>query len=118
MALNGVGGNGGSALERFQAIRDSAKKKIDGEDGQAGLAELIKRKQAQLGTAGIAAKPTAERIPPGLGTAGRAAGNAGASQAATGNAASMLGPAGYGKTGGLQKQDSRPTLGRHVDFMA
>ena len=111
MALDGIGG--GSALERFQAIRDSAKKKIDVGEGQTNLAELIKRKQAQLGTgggasslvSGNAAKVSAERILPGLGTAGQPI-------------QSSAGPSGYGRAGAIQKQDSRPTLGRHVDFMA
>ncbi len=107
MALNGIGGGAG-ALERFQAIRDLAKKKLEGADSQTNLADLIKRKQLELGT-GIAARPTAERIPPGQ-----------AASAAPGNAASaaLLGPAGYGRSGSLQKQDPKPTLGRHVDFMA
>ncbi len=140
MALNGMNGvSGGSPLDRFQAIRDSAKKKIDTGEGQANLADLIKRKQAQLGkapdatgtakgtapTAGSAFKALAERILPGFGAslAGASAANgsiaAGLSaQGGSGNAAGLNGPSGYGRSGGLQKQDSRPTLGRHVDFMA
>jgi hypothetical protein len=109
MALNGING-GGSALERFQALRDSAKKKIDVADGQTGLADLIKKKQIQLGSGGSAsplvpgnaAKSPAERILSGLGAANPSA----------------SAPTGYGRAGGLQKPDSRPTLGRHVDFMA
>jgi hypothetical protein len=132
MALEGIGGGGGSALERFQALRDSAKKKIDVGEGRADLAELIKRKQAQMGSGGGASSPVpgnaaktlAGRILSGLG--GNLAANASASivasgaQAASGNAASAAtsGPSAYGRSGGLQKQDSRPTLGRHVDFMA
>jgi hypothetical protein len=130
MALDGIGG--GSPLERFQAIRDSAKKKIETTDGQANLADLIKRKQAQLSgkmevgggasspASGNAAKASAERIRPGLGAAN---GAFGATVPNLGNAASaaaqaLSGPAGYGRAGALQKQESRPTLGRHVDFMA
>ncbi len=120
MALKGIGGSdAGSALERFQAIRDSAKKKIDGADGQAGLAELIKRKQLELGSgnataakaSGTAARNPAERIP-----------SKPAAAPAPGNAASALpgltGSSAYGRTGGVEKQDSKPTLGRHVDFTA
>lgn len=111
MALNGIGGgDAGSALERFQALRDSAKKKLAGEDGQAGLAELIKRKQAELG-AGIASRPSAERIPPKP-DALPASGASG--QAARGAAISGA----YGRGGAAAKQDPKPTLGRHVDFMA
>jgi hypothetical protein len=130
MALEGIGG-GSSALERFQALRDSAKKKIDVGEGRADLAELIKRKQAQMGAGGSASAPVpanaakalAGRILSGLAPLGGPAANAPASaaafaaQAAGGNAAPSA-PSAYGRTGGLQKQDSRPTLGRHVDFMA
>ena len=130
MALDGIGG--GSPLERFQAIRDSAKKKIETTDGQANLADLIKRKQAQMNgvsgaggkmevgggasspASGNAAKASAERIRPGLG----AAVNGFSGNAASAAAQVIPGPAGYGRAGALQKQESRPTLGRHVDFMA
>lgn len=142
MALDGIGG--GSPLERFQAIRDSAKKKIEGADGQANLADLIKRKQAQMNGAngvngangaggkmevggsasspasGNAAKVPAERIRPGLGAAVQNFGGL-ASAGSQGHgplAQSIPGPTGYGRAGALQKQESRPTLGRHVDFMA
>jgi hypothetical protein len=129
MALDGIGG--GSPLERFQAIRDSAKKKIEGADGQANLADLIKRKQAQLAGAqgaggkmevgggasspasGNAAKASAERIRPGLGAAVQDFGSS-----ASAGSRGIPGPTGYGRAGALQKQESRPTLGRHVDFMA
>lgn len=133
MALDGIGG---SPLERFQAIRDSAKKKIETSEGQANLADLIKRKQAQLGGAvgaggkmeaggsasspasGNAAKASrhqvpAERIRPGLGAVVQ-----NGAQALSGGPTGPTGPTGYGRAGALQKQESRPTLGRHVDFMA
>lgn len=110
MALNGIGAGAG-ALERFQAIRDLAKKKLEEADGQTNLADLIKRKQLEFGT-GIAARPTAERIPPGQ-VVSAFPGNA-ASAALLGPA----GPAGYGRSGSLQKQNPKPTLGRHIDFMA
>ncbi|MDB5050685.1 MAG: hypothetical protein JWO30_3756 [Fibrobacteres bacterium] len=117
MALNGIGGgDAGSALDRFQALRDSAKKKLAGADGQTSLADLIKRKQAELGTAatgasatGFAARTSAERIP-SKPAAAPFPGNP-ASAGTTGSAA-------YGRSGGIQKQDPKPTLGRHVDFMA
>jgi hypothetical protein len=123
MALNGIGGgDAGSALDRFQALRDSAKKKLAGADGQTSLADLIKRKQAELGTAatgasattgaspaGFAARTSAERIP-SKPDAVPFPGNP-ASAGTTGSVA-------YGRSGGLQKQDPKPTLGRHVDFMA
>ena len=113
MALNGIGGgDAGSALERFQALRDSAKKKLDGAESQTSLADLIKRKQAELNNGGAsAARTSAERIPPKP-----------AAPAASGNpfsaGAGLLGSSAYGRTGGIQKQDPKPTLGRHVDFMA
>jgi hypothetical protein len=137
MALDGIGG--GSPLERFQAIRDSAKKKIETTDGQANLADLIKRKQAQMNATGAAggkmeagggasspasgnaAKASAERIRPGLGAANGAQGAAvtnSAGGAASAGSQVISGPTGYGRAGALQKQESRPTLGRHVDFMA
>lgn len=147
MALDGIGG--GSPLERFQAIRDSAKKKLEGAakgaGGQAGLTDLINLKRTQLNglggangkmeagggasspVSGNAAKASAERIRPGLGAAIRAFGAAngafGAAVPNSGGSASaaaqaLSGPTGYGRAGALQKQESRPTLGRHVDFMA
>ncbi|MEO6096918.1 MAG: hypothetical protein ABIW76_15080 [Fibrobacteria bacterium] len=129
----GTGGGGGSALERFQALRESARKQIEVGDGQANLAELIKRKQAQMGAEkgasaavpGNAAKALAGRILSGFAplnggvakapTSGIASG---AAANANGAAAATSGTAAYGRSGGLQKQNSRPTLGRHVDFMA
>lgn len=111
MALNGIGGGNAGALERFQAIRDLAKKKLEGADGQTNLAELIKRKQMELGTGGgAAARIPAERILPGPA----------APPAVPGNAASaaLLGPSGYGRSGGMQKQTPKPTLGQNIDFMA
>jgi hypothetical protein len=121
MALNGVGGSdAGSALERFQAIRDSAKKKIEGADGQSSLAELIKRKQLQLGTVpGAAARNPAERIPSGSASAAPAPNKAAAALFGAGSPGQGPGGVtGYGRSGGSQKQDTKPTLGRHVDFMA
>ena len=121
MALSGIGGgDAGSALERFQAIRDSAKKKLEGGDAASGLAELIKRKQLELGDGGIKNRSAAERIPPRPAAIASAARNASAASASAASPAAFgpTGPAGYGRAGGAQKQDSKPTLGRHVDFMA
>ena len=115
MALNGIGGNGsgGSPLDQFQKLRDAAQKKLEGSDRQAGLAELIQRKQRQLGGAPApeAAKSQAERIPPGPAAPGNAAAAAGAGNPATPSAA-------YGRAGGARPQDAAPRLGRFVDFLA
>ncbi|HKP96601.1 MAG TPA: hypothetical protein VJ385_12655 [Fibrobacteria bacterium] len=117
MALNGIGGGDvGSALERFQALRDSAKKKLAGEDGQAGLAELIRRKQSELGAgSGIAARASAERIPPKP-AAAPVPGFPAPSGARGAGGAPVSGA--YGRSGIPRQQDPKPTLGRHVDFMA
>jgi len=120
MDLSGIGGNGagaGSALDKFQKLRDAAQKKLDGADRQAGLAELIQRKQKQLGTGGASPASTgsqAERIPPGPVAPGKA-GDAGAGRNA-GPAAPIS--AAYGRSGAPRKQDAAPRLGRYVDFLA
>ncbi|GEM_PF-2690266 len=60
MALNGIGGNGsGSALDRFQQIRDQAKKKLDGADNRTRLTDLLKLKQSELGAGGSVKGPQA-----------------------------------------------------------
>jgi hypothetical protein len=111
MALTGIGSQGGSPLEKFQQARDLARKKLDGEDSRAKLAELLSRKQAEIG--GVSAKPKpapaeqrakASAIFPGL----------------TGADAKppVAGPAGYGRAGATEKPDPKPKLGRYVDFMA
>lgn len=121
MALNGIGGgDAGSALERFQRIRDSAKKKLEGEDRQADIAGLVKRKQAELGVGsgaaaagnGASARPAAERP-----ATGQVAGNA-VNQAPAAGAAGAVSASAYGRAGGLEKPDPKPRLGRFVDFMA
>ena len=112
MALGGIGGNGagaGSALDRFQKLRDAAQKKLDGADRQANLAELIQQKQRQLGagaSAPVAAKSQAERIPPGLAAPGNGAAGPGGPSAA------------YGRSGAPRKQDAAPRLGQYIDFTA
>jgi hypothetical protein len=108
MPLDGIGGgDAGSALERFQRIRDSARKKLEGADRQANLADLVRRKQSELGAgSGVASRSPADRVAPGPAlTQGAQAG--GAQPAAA-----------YGRAGGLEKPDPKPRLGRFVDFMA
>lgn len=119
MALNGIGGgDAGSALERFQRIRDSAKKKLEVEDRQSDLAGLVKRKQAELGIGnGAAARPSAERIPPGGPAAAPASGKM-APGAGAGTASTSASTSAYGRAGGLDRPDPKPSLGRFVDFMA
>ena len=111
MALPGIGGSGaggGSPLDRFQQLRDSAQRKIENADRQSGLAELIQRKQKQLGagaSAPEAARSPAERIPPGPGLPAAAAGAAAPSQA-------------YARPGSARPSDAAPRLGQYVDFRA
>jgi hypothetical protein len=117
MALPGIGSGGGSPLDRFQQLRDAAQKKLESSERQAGLADLIQRKQRQLGAGGASpdtARSPAERIPPGpaapgLGAAADAAARAGFPAPPS---------AAYGRTGAARKQDAAPRLGRYVDFLA
>lgn len=129
MDLSGIGGNGagaGSALDKFQKLRDAAQKKLDGADRQAGLAELIQRKQKQLGTGGASPASTgsqAERIPPGPGLLAGPAGPVAPGKAGDAGAGQNAGPAApisaaYGRSGTPRKQDAAPRLGRYVDFLA
>lgn len=108
MALDGIGsGDAGSALERFQRIRDSARKKLEGEERQAGLTELVRRKQSEIGAGGgIAPRSPAERVQP-------APEAKPAVRAAMGQSVSA-----YGRAGGADNPDPKPKLGRFVDFMA
>jgi len=114
MALTGIGGNGsgnGSPLDRFQKLRDSAQKKLESADRQSGLADLIQRKQKQLGAGAAApneARSPAERIPP---VPGLLAGPSGPAAPASPSAV-------YGRSGAAQRQDAAPRLGRYVDFTA
>jgi hypothetical protein len=118
MALKGVGGDAGSALERFQALRDSAKKKLEVSDEKTNLADLIKRKQAELGTASVTpARTSAERIPPQPAAAPASPAFQGGASPAGGARGAPI-PGAYGRAGAPEKQDTRPILGRHVDFMA
>lgn len=119
MALSGVGNGGADALARFQQLRGAAQKKLDGADRQTDLAELIRRKQEQLGAGkapATAARTQAERIPPGP---GRSAGAAGPGAAPAGNIeAGQAASAVYGRTGITRKQEAAPRLGQYVDFRA
>lgn len=110
MALSGIGSGGDSALDRFQQLRGAAQKKLEGAEKQVDLAELIRRKQEQLGAGkapATAARTSAERILPGP-SAGPA-NNAEAAQAPS---------AVYGRQGVARKQDAAPRLGQYVDFRA
>lgn len=97
MAVGGIGGEGASPLDRFQQIRDLARKRMDeppatgGGDSRARAADLLKRKQAELGQ-GIADRPR-----PAAGTTGVSA---------------------YGRAGGTEKADPKPRLGRYIDLTA
>jgi hypothetical protein len=93
MALNGIGGQNSDsaalALERFQAIRDQAKKKIEGADNRARLADTVKQKQVELKLGGNLTTPP-----------------------------KPIEPQAYGRAGAMEKTDLRPKLGRYIDFMA
>ncbi|MBW8887749.1 MAG: hypothetical protein JF616_08330 [Fibrobacteres bacterium] len=130
MGIAGVGGNGtggGSPLDRFQQLRDSAQKKMESADRQSGLAGLIQRKQQQLGTgasAPEAARSPAERILPGpaapgiAGAAGQAANGPAAADAAARAGLAAPPSAAYGRSGSARQQDAAPRLGQYVDFRA
>lgn len=113
MAVSGVGSGGGNALDRFQQLRGAAQKKLEGADRQTDLAELIRRKQEQLGagkTPASAARSSAERILPE--PAAGPANNGAAAQAASAPSAV------YGRQGVAARQDAAPRLGQYVDFRA
>lgn len=116
MALSGIGNGSagdGKALDRFQQIRGAAQKKLEGADKQTDLAELIQRKQRQLGAGALpatAARTSAERIlpEPSAGPVNHRA----AAQAAPAPSSA------YGRSGTVNKQDAAPRLGQYVDFRA
>jgi hypothetical protein len=113
MALGGIGEGGGSPLDRFQQIRDLAKRKLDAEDSRTRLADVLKRKQAQLG--GLA--PDRPQGPQGPQAAGR--GQAATAAGAAGGIAAAGGLSAYGRAGAAAgKPDPRPGLGRHIDLTA
>ena len=102
------GGEGASPLEKFQQLRDLAKKKLDGEESRAKLSDLVRRKQELLGMPGAA----------------QAAASAGAKRAeADGESARPTGTArppgtaGYGRSGAPGRADPKPGLGRFIDIM-
>lgn len=121
MSVNRIGGNGkGSGpgmdalvgLEKFQAIRDLAKKKMDGTDTRFRLEDLLKQKHAALGLDSIKKPEVPFTKPAGkIQTGHNVSGNAAAT---TGLQALMN----YGKAGSNEKPDPKPKLGRYVDFMA
>lgn len=125
MAVGGVGGEGTSALDRFQQIRDLAKKKIDAssstrvDENRARAADLLRKKQAELGQ-GISDRPR-----PAAGALQAGATAAGAAVAAkfgippAGNIPGGAGAASaYGRSGGTQQADPKPRLGRYIDLTA
>lgn len=112
MALGGIGG-GASALDRFQQARDLARRKLSsadapapaqGADGLARLADLLRRKQAELGRGVAADRPAA-------------AAKAAPSGAAGAGMASAEVPPAYGRTGATEKA-AGPRLGRYIDLTA
>jgi hypothetical protein len=109
MALDGIGG-GASALDRFQQARDVARRKLDapapaqGTDGLARLADLLRKKQAELGQGLAADRPRAAAKPSPAGAAD------------AGSAAAAVPPA-YGRTGATEKA-AGPRLGRYIDLTA
>lgn len=124
MALNGIGSQGGSPLEKFQQARDLARKKLESPasgpaDGFAKLAELLARKQAELGVPGKAAPKKGASAAQAFAPASRAnevpvrPGPGGADAKPALNI-----PATYGRAGAPEKADPKPKLGRYVDFMA
>lgn len=122
MAVGGVG-NGASALDRFQQIRDLARKKLDapsatpGDDPRARLADVLKRKQAELGQGVAADRPGSAR---GAAAVPRATQAAPAARAyATPAGPGALGALGtYGRAEAAGKTDPKPRLGRYIDLTA
>ena len=115
MALDGIGNGAGSALERFQRMRDLAQKKLDA-PGKPDITELIQRKQKEMGAGasapGAAARISAERILPK--PAATPDNNSAAAAFGAANAPSSV----YGRSGAAKKQDAAPRLGQYVDFLA
>ncbi len=129
MALDKIGG-GGSALARFQQMRDAAQKKLEVPE-KPDWAAVIARKQKELGTGAsapagaggnaapaVAARISEERIPPKpVATPDNK--SAAAAFGAAAKAASTAAPSAvYGRSGSAKKQDAAPRLGQYVDFLA
>lgn len=121
MALGGIGE--GSALDRFQQVRDLAKKKLDaasspfGDDPRARAAELLRKKQAELGQGVAPDRPQAAMGAAAPRQAGAPAAKmefprSGSIPAGTG------GMAAYGRAGGTERPDPKPSLGRYIDLTA
>jgi hypothetical protein len=115
MALGGIGG-GASALDRFQQARDLARRKLEpappapGTDGLARLADLLRKKQAELGRGVAADRPAAAARQAPAGRADFAA-------SAEAGAAAAAAPPAYGRTGATEKA-AGPRLGRYIDLTA
>src|SRR5688500_5352449 len=99
MAAQGITPGGASPLDRFQQIRDLARKKIDGDENRTRLADLLRKKQAERGRGAALDRPQA---------APRAAAAHGMEPPAGGIAPALLGgaggPAAYGRAGGLERK--------------
>jgi hypothetical protein len=134
MALGGIGRDGASApngaspLDRFQQARDLARRKIEGDDTRNRLADLLQKKQAELG--GVGGQPqgaarTAASAAAGAGPASavRTASPARkmespASAALEGGAGALGGLAAYGRGGATELPKAGPHLGRYIDLTA
>lgn len=120
MAVGGIGGEGAASLDRFQQIRDLARKRMEeppatrGDDSRARAADLLKRKQAELGQ-GIADRPRQAAV-------AASAGGAAAAKIEFPRSGSLpagiAGSAAYGRAGGTEKADPKPRLGRYIDLTA
>lgn len=120
MAMNAVSGNGvggasgvlsASALDKFQQIRDLAKKKLDGVDNRTKLSDLLIQKKAEF--SGV-------KVPPQKMVSTAAdflSGNKVRTEFKAANGGQGVSSA-YGRAGGLEKTDTKPKLGRFVDFTA
>jgi hypothetical protein len=125
MALGGIGRDGATApsgaspLDRFQQARDLARRKIDGDESRNRLADLLQKKQAELG--GVGAQPQATRLAAAAGAASpaRKMEAPAADFLAGGNGpAAPGGLAAYGRGGAAEKPKAGPMLGRYIDLTA
>lgn len=119
MAAQGINPGGASPLDRFQQIRDLARKKIDassstrGDENRARLADLLKRKQAELGQGTALDRPHSA---PRAAAAHRMENTAGGIDPAGSGGAG--GPAAYGRAGGMERKPAGQGLGRYIDLTA
>ncbi len=110
--LKSLAPNGANALEKFQAIRDQAKKKIDGDDNRIKLADLLKQKQNEF-KAGAPSK--ADDL---VGMVEKFKNDLGALSSSSKGLMGAQAFSGYGRAGATEKSDPKPMLGRYIDFMA